>query len=103
MKTITGENWREVAALPSRIYGLRGASLDNILHAIICAHHQSFQPMLLFLTGLKILEAKFFFCWHGCEAFNFFLEGIPHVYQLIEEKMNDEHKCCWSPEEAVSL
>ena len=27
-----------------------------------------------------------------------FLEGIPHVYQLIEEKMNDEHKCCWSPE-----
>ena len=61
MKTITGEHWREVGALPSRIYGLRGASLDNIFHAIICAHHMNPQPMLPFLTGLKILEAKSFY------------------------------------------
>ena len=61
LKTITGEHWREVGALPSRIYGLRGASLDNIFHAIICAHHQNFQTVLLFLTRLKILEAKSFF------------------------------------------
>ena len=61
MKTITGEHWREVGALPSRIYGLRGASLDNIFHAIICAHHQNFQTVLLFLTRLKILEAKSFY------------------------------------------
>ena len=72
MKTITGEHWREVGALPSRIYGLRGASLDNIFHAIICAHHQNFQTVLLFLTGLKTLEAKSFCFGHGCAAFIFF-------------------------------